>query len=496
MYSVPNFVVGFADNGLRIPPEKLSVWETAHFQPYVDTKDVDYLVLCPSTVQNWVGHLTIEYLRNISAVYQDCGLGEHTAMIFPSDMQSDLKSKLTMEESEPTVYVPSPEPMNTSADFVMPFQNVCKLLKPIVDRGTIAKSAFSDPAAAIVIYVVSPFNRNDSVNRYKLLAALSSGLWREENDDQVPSSLDIRSKSVVFEIIHIDQLIQIRSMAPVLREICFSVFNKIFIRRELETPPATWSDKAAMCRTLLTTLGGTESIPTRKFMYEPLYVLSPSMLKEASENTSPELTNASTALHGSYGWSQDQEWFVYSWADSLGDYFHIDSIRVSLPLDDIGLTSILRTFLQQGIQASILLGEGYSELFITRIGRVPLHESTLWKQLFDAPSTVYPWTITILGLVGQSFMHLLPSAESGNAANDLKLLAFGCTSNMQCLSLNESPDCPFSSPAGYLITSPRQPDCTPPSALGGAVIEDIVAEHSAEVTLEVDIFKLYIVVLA
>ena len=477
VYATPKFLVGFGDNEwLNVKPDTLSAWEAAKLRPHVESKDVEYVVLCPETSKDWVSQLVKPYLQNISAVYQDCGLGDHTPARLPNVSNEIIR-----------VSRPSSSSMDDD-DYVRPFYTACKNLRPAIENGPQAKSAFNEPSAAIVIYVVSPFQRDDQLNTCRLMAALASGVWgskaeermKKENLSHLPFVANTMHKAIVFEILYVDQLIQLTSLAPVLREVSFAVFNKVLVELQLEKDEISIGNSKTRQGTRSATEESNKQ-PGHEYIYRPVYILGQS--KTTSE---PNLY-----VHCSYSWSRDKKWLAVSYADVSGSLCETQTFHVPT-FDATVLTDQFHQIWDKATSIGRLLGASFKSVSITRKGYMPEIERQTWfsimNELTDESSA--PFTSTsLVSIVGKNLIQLIPKTEpkSNSGAHHLECHSYGCISRRTRYTYEEDDDevIATSNPNGIMVMNPRPADRTPPSALGGAVLEDVVAEHATEITLEV-----------
>lgn len=535
-FDPPSFLTSFGEDWIELRPEMLASWECAQLKPLVEPKKIDYLVLCPSTENQWMAELMESFIRNVSAMYQDCGLGDHLPLSFASSKldfhssafalhENKINSSIKQEESS-TVLLPSSSSALEEAgldDVALMYKQGCQFLQSVLKDGPQAKSAFSEPSDAIVVYVMNPYTDDTPVNRCKLLAALASGLWSSDEDDSSVRSVAQSNihPGVVFELLSMDQILfQAQGIAPSLREVCFSIFNKIVMEKRLILPASRKS---------------TSSRRSTSYMYEPLYMLADPLKSDdvAQEGKDEKKDSAggllpdpepqrlpvpkANTIHGSYGYSRDGQYVVTSWTDGRGQIFDAEVEK----LEQRRGTELIffETLWTKACELVRRIGDTEGQVIMTKLGPLSSDELMLWETTLRSKETLCPsnegehckhnadfqiTSFTVLSVSGNHSIQLLPNDDDNHDEKDRgvhvprrlaldkshhrsKSKSYGCISksDQYRLLVEKEQDMRTERYTGYLIMSPASVLGPRPSALGGAVLEEITPKLRPEVTLEV-----------
>lgn len=157
----PQICVGHNKTWFETTGHALPLWEKCGFEPYSERKHVEFTVLAPKAVE----HNTKVFFSDLSAAYEECGLGRHTSMssehiaLIPS---SRAKAPQTLKAWEVS---PEEDAMITQYTiFIASLNNKLRALKQQRDTSE----------SSLVVYIVSPFLRGRDAANAKLLTAASA----------------------------------------------------------------------------------------------------------------------------------------------------------------------------------------------------------------------------------------------------------------------------------------------------------------------------------
>ncbi|OQS06964.1 hypothetical protein THRCLA_01018 [Thraustotheca clavata] len=212
---IPDLCVSKTEVAVPIAPNLLPEWSLRGFQPMGPTKNLDYVVLCPQTQQDWLLGLVNRYMAAVRAAYIRLSLGDHEPLDIATRWNSSISTDTIRTDMEnATLLIRKSEIAN---DALQTYREAATILRPFLSEGP-TKQAFARSAIANVIYLVAPFARTDSHNLKRLLGAVALGLF---------GSNDVEWKdSVVFEILYLDELLDTTTPSSIT-ERAFALYDKV-----------------------------------------------------------------------------------------------------------------------------------------------------------------------------------------------------------------------------------------------------------------------------
>eukprot|EP00250_Pteridium_aquilinum_P013407 c21321_g1_i1 orf=428-6595(+) len=271
---MPSLLVGYQDDWLKISSSTLHLWEKAPLEPYATAKPVTYYVVCPRI--DSLLSATVDYLQQLSCVYEACMLGAHVAgnMTFgqhslPSTTGKNSFSGFVAIDFPPQAsqqhgqldslcplndYVTNVSKVWNSREFLKALSKACKSL-PVSAGNTAQREHENGPCLAY--YVICPSSDPDTILQTTLVACQSIGHNIAVYDKQRKASttnqiqrtsvgstfmedsssvssqgiVGFSTSKLVLQVLTAESIFKPSSPISVdmdsLKEVAFSVYNKI-----------------------------------------------------------------------------------------------------------------------------------------------------------------------------------------------------------------------------------------------------------------------------
>lgn len=251
----PRVCVGFNTEWIEVSSNALSMWEKAGFEPYSEKKNVVYVAVAPK-------ELEVDaklFLRDVSAAYEECSFGRHSAM--PFDALTLIANSVSKPNGDDKSKVHGPL---TDVDRAMAEQyhlaitGLCTKLAAVMRDHR--KNLTGSPTN-IVAYIVSPFEKELTAANVALLRAiaplvnptagavpsgtgtnlhttnLTAAPWR--SSPGAKSSVFITVRLIPREVVdrrlsghaELEYLVQRPLRPQLMKAVAFAVFNSISYKR-------------------------------------------------------------------------------------------------------------------------------------------------------------------------------------------------------------------------------------------------------------------------
>eukprot|EP01114_Cavostelium_apophysatum_P018482 TRINITY_DN5722_c0_g1_i1.p1 TRINITY_DN5722_c0_g1~~TRINITY_DN5722_c0_g1_i1.p1 ORF type:complete len:1451 (+),score=370.80 TRINITY_DN5722_c0_g1_i1:123-4475(+) len=275
--SVPNLIINYQDEVIRVNPLSFCFWEKTRYAPYYPKKNINYYVISPHS-DSMLMNINL-FFKELSAVYEVCNLGKHKANTMHSKYPGIVSIPIDFDENN-----------DSSVDqFFSRLDQECDKIASHLIEHSLSYTEYSSS----VIYAVNPFPSGNVGLARRLLRGLSMILKKVDSHPSV---------HLTFQIVPIQCLMQRHDTLMLLKEICFSVFNKS--RRISADFLHTNRNFGAQ---------NTNPQPKTK-VFEPLSILS-----SKEDGQEAEGVPISRVLHCSYLFSDDNRYAVAAITDDRGE---------------------------------------------------------------------------------------------------------------------------------------------------------------------------------
>lgn len=164
---LPRVCVGYNSNWIETPSGVLPLWEKTGLEPYSERKNVEYVAVAPKDMENDVRL----FLRDLSAAYEECSFGRHSAM--PFDAVTLISNSMVKTEQRGRMKNPdllSDSDRAMAEQYHLAITGLCTKLAAVTREHR--KNA-NGTATNIVAYIVSPFENGDMAANVALLRAVA-----------------------------------------------------------------------------------------------------------------------------------------------------------------------------------------------------------------------------------------------------------------------------------------------------------------------------------
>ncbi|CDF35453.1 unnamed protein product [Chondrus crispus] len=163
----PRVCVGYNNDWIETPSGVLPLWEKTGLEPYSERKNVEYVAVAPKDMESDVRL----FLRDLSAAYEECSFGRHSAM--PFDAVTLISN--SMVKPDPRGLMKNPDLLSDvdkamAEQYHLAITGLCTKLDAVTREHR--KNA-SGVATNIVAYIVSPYENGDMAANVALLKAVA-----------------------------------------------------------------------------------------------------------------------------------------------------------------------------------------------------------------------------------------------------------------------------------------------------------------------------------
>jgi hypothetical protein len=334
-------------------------------------KGIDYAVICPESPFEWLGALTARFITSLRSMYMNSSLGDHEPFDLTRMENHYCLDSTKIDYENAMLFVDKSSDAN---DLFRPYRVASANLKCLIAEGT-PKQAFSRTAIANVLYIVAPFDKEETVLLAWLLGAVSKGLFGSKtSNDSVTDWKD----SVVFEVIYVEDLVSSVNTEPYgHRERAFALYDKIF-------------EKVPLQCIIDNSKAQTSQINQHRFVNEKLYHL-------ASDASNQKL---SVLL----GYTICNGWLCWSLVDSVGSITDADVIFLGNNTEELEASHVA-ILLDKALSFAVLCSDnnmnGTGMIAITKLGQISatekeVLESTWNDQITSANAKYVPFVSACL----------------------------------------------------------------------------------------------------
>lgn len=162
----PRVCVGYNNDWIETPSNVLPLWEKTGLEPYSERKNVQYVAVASKEMESDVR----VFLRDLSAAYEECSFGRHSAMPFEAVtlVSNSMKNEQKCRPKNPDVL--NEEDKALAEQFHLAVTGLCTKLAAVTREHR--KNA-NGTTTNIVAYIVSPFENGDLAGNVALLRAVA-----------------------------------------------------------------------------------------------------------------------------------------------------------------------------------------------------------------------------------------------------------------------------------------------------------------------------------
>lgn len=346
--ATPVLIAGTKGKWIEYPPRWIALWDRMHIFPYSLQKDLRYYVICPEGKEAYAD----VFFKNLATTYENCNLGIHVA-----GAKSFTSVPKAVTAATPSAASGADSQVKEGEDYGGGEEgHVLQYMAKAQALGVEIRKSFDrySNTSVVVVYFVNPFSGRGSPDRSFQSIAQCMVALRDK----------VQVAPVVTEEIPMSLVLGGPCDSTVLREISFSVFNKVK-RIEAEYNCQTYlSDRA-----------------TPHPIYEPYTILSP--LSPVRDMDHVHCTQK--IAHFAYMPSDDGRWIASAMTDAYGEI--LETFLKQYTTNGAQLEVVLRDVLDAWCARLSMTKHSGWEVVITRYGVLTAQEEAAWRKVLEAART-------------------------------------------------------------------------------------------------------------